>query len=53
LQVAQHSNIKIEDFTKWISEITISGAVQLSQIELQQAETYKERLARARIVIMK
>ena len=53
LQVAKHSNIKIEDFTKWISEITISGAVQLSQIELQQAETYKERLARARIVIMK
>jgi len=53
LQVAKHSNIKIEDFTKWISEITITGAVQLSQLELQQAETYKERLARARIVIMK
>lgn len=27
--------------------------MQLSQLELQQAETYKERLARARIVIMK
>lgn len=53
LQVAKHSNIKFEDFTDWISRITITGAVQLSQLELQQAETYKEKLARARIVIMK
>jgi hypothetical protein len=53
LKAAKEANVAIEEFTDWISKVTITGAVELTQAEIDEKDSYKERLNRARALVLR
>lgn len=53
LRVAKERDIAVEDFADWLKTITITKAVEQSQAQIDAKESYKDRLNRARVLILR
>lgn len=53
LRVAKERDVGVEDFAEWLKKITITKAIEQSQSQTEAVESYRERLNRARALILR